>query len=453
MKMLDYLSRQESKTLEFKQDLSSSQTILKTLIAFANSSGGTLVIGVKDRTREVIGVSNDLNEEEKHTNWISDSIAPRLTPDVEIRAWRSVQLLVVHVFPSSLRPHYLKRNGPEYGTYVRVGSTNRRADSALITSLRRSVLAHSYDEEPLPNLNSEAIDFRLASELFKDRRLSMGRKEMLSIGALVRVQGKEVPTVGGLLLFGMDPSHTFPDAWLQCGRFDGDTKADIIDHIEIRKPLPCLVDDGMAFVQKHALRGMVLDGIKRKDRWSVPMDAVREALINSLVHADYSLTGVPLRVSIFNSSIVIENPGFLLPGLTVEDMLSGISRLRNRVLGRVFSELGLVEQWGSGIPRILKTCEKAGLPKPEFREIATGFQVRLKIIPERSVDTDTLNQSAMEFIRSKKNGASTAEIAKYLKISARAVRSRLKELRDRGLVHVVGRNERDPKRRYFTTDR
>ena len=80
---------------------------------------------------------------------------------------------------------------------------------------------------------------------------------MESPGALARVQRRRVPTVGGLLLFGKDPVSTFPDAWLQCGRFAGDTKADIVDHTELRQPLPCLVEAGMDFVRKHAMRGMV----------------------------------------------------------------------------------------------------------------------------------------------------------------------------------------------------
>jgi len=311
------------------------------------------------------------------------------------------------------------------------------------------VLATSFDEEPLPKLSSEALDFRVASELFAERR-AMRPKEMESLGALARVQRRRVPTVGGLLLFGKDPVSTFPDAWLQCGRFAGDTKADIVDHTELRQPLPCLVEAGMDFVRKHAMRGMALDGARRVDRWSVPMDAVREALINALVHADYSLTGVPLRLCIFDTRIVVESPGFLLPGLTVEDMLEGVSRLRNRVLGRVFGELGLIEQWGSGIPRIVATCRKHGLAQPEFKEIATGFQVTLSLVQrDAGAEVSQTDRDVLDFIGSRPDGASTAEIAQHLQVTARAARSRMRALRSRGAVVVVGRGERDPKRRYF----
>ena len=448
MNVSDHLRRPEGKTLEFKRDLSSPLPILKTLTAFANGAGGTLVVGVADKTRSVIGVSDALDQEEKLANLIAEGIEPRLVPDIEICAWRSVQLLVVHVFPSALRPHHLRSAGAQAGTYIRVGSTNRQAGGALIASLRRSVFATSFDEEPLSELSSEAIDFRLASELFAGRR-AMGPKEMESLGALARVQRRRAPTVGGLLLFGKDPVSTFSDAWLQCGRFAGDTKADIVDHTELRQPLPCLVEAGMDFVRKHAMRGMALDGVRRVDRWSVPMDAVREAIINALVHTDYSLTGVPLRLCIFDSRIVVESPGFLLPGLTVEDMLEGVSRLRNRVLGRVFAELGLIEQWGSGIPRIVATCRKQGLAQPQFKEIATGFQVTLPLVPRVSTEASQADRDVLAFIGSRPEGASTAEVAQHLGVSVRAARSRMSALRSRGAVVVVGRSERDPKRRYF----
>ena len=152
MDISNNLRRLEGKTLEFKRDLSSPLPILKTLTAFANGAGGTLIVGVADKTRDVVGVPDALDQEEKLANWIADGIEPKLSADIEICAWRSIQLLVVHVFPSALRPHHLRKMGAEAGTYIRIGSTNRQADAPLIASLQRSVLVTSFDEEPLPKL-------------------------------------------------------------------------------------------------------------------------------------------------------------------------------------------------------------------------------------------------------------------------------------------------------------
>ena len=143
------LSQPEGKTLEFKRDLSSSRPVMKTLIAFANTAGGKLVIGVDDN-KKIFGVDHPLDQEERLCSMIADSIAPRLVPNIELVTIRNKTLLVAEVFPSGQRPHYLKAEGPENGVYVRLGSTNRKADHELIEELRRTAQGISFDELPMP---------------------------------------------------------------------------------------------------------------------------------------------------------------------------------------------------------------------------------------------------------------------------------------------------------------
>ena len=115
------------------------------------------------------GLLDPLKEEERLASLISDRIAPRLIPTIDVIAWRSAQLIVVEVFPSSNRPHYLKNLGPEEGVFVRIGSTNRKADAALRQELRRMASNETFDESPLAEFDSEALDFRAASESFPAR--------------------------------------------------------------------------------------------------------------------------------------------------------------------------------------------------------------------------------------------------------------------------------------------
>ena len=173
-----------------------------------------------------------------------------------------------------------------------------------------------------------------------------------------------MPTVGGILLFGTDRLAHFPDAWIQAGRFAGTDKATIADHLDVKTPLVQAVEDAVAFVQKHAMRGVKIGPVRREERWSVPLVAIREAIVNAVVHADYSQRGAPIRLAIFDDRIEVENPGLLPFGLTLDDLPQGISRLRNRTIGRVFHELGLVEQWGSGVQRMIATCREARSPSP-----------------------------------------------------------------------------------------
>ncbi len=130
----------------------------------------------------------------------------------------------------------------------------------------------------------------------------------------------------------------------------------------------------MLFLKKHAMRSADLSEIRRKDVWSIPLTILREVVINALVHADYSQRGAPTRVAFFDDRIEIENPGILLPGLTIEDMKQGVSRIRNPVIARVFRELNLIEQWGSGVRRIFEEAATQNLPVPEIVEV--GVRVR-----------------------------------------------------------------------------
>jgi len=366
----------ESKTLEFKRDLSSSKPLLKTLVAFANTAGGKLIIGIDD-DRQIFGVEHPLDEEERLCNLIADSISPRLVPNVEFVTVAGKTLLVVEVFLSNLRPHWINAEGADAGVYVRLGSTNRQADRELIAELRRSVEGISFDEMPMPELTVADLDLAAAQSLFGNLRI-LDEQTLLTLKLLTRHQGRLVPTKGAILLFGKERNFHFSDAWVQCGRFFGTEKIDIFDHIEIDQPLPGAVDEVMLFLKKHAYRGADLSDIRRKDVWNIPLEILREVVVNALVHADYSQRGAPIRVVFLDDRIEIENPGILLPGLTIEDMKQGVSKIRNPVIARVFRELRLIEQWGTGVRRIFAEARELGLKEPEILEV--GMRVRF-IVP------------------------------------------------------------------------
>ena len=447
MNLTETLREPEGKTLEFKRDLSSPERFLRTVVAFANTSGGTILVGIEDQSRHIRGVTEPLALEERAVNLISDSIRPRLMPDLEIVSYRNRQLLAVRVYPSSTRPHYIARTGPDAGTYVRVGSTNRRADAQLIAEMQRFAKGESFDERPMPALDSEALDFRVASELFSPVR-KLTRRNIDTLRLLTTHQGRSVPTVGGLLLFGQDRLDHFPDAWIQAGRFSGTDKAAIIDQAEFKMSLIQAIEEAIAFVEKHSLHGAVIGRLRRRERWSLPPAAVREAIVNAVAHADYSQQGAPIRVAIFDDRLEVENPGLLPFGLTLADLPHGISKLRNRVIGRVLHELGLVEQWGSGVPRMLAACRESGLSPPVWNEIGVRLRVTLRTERVGGVDVDPTDRSILDLLE---HGAqrSTREIAGAIGLSPRATRTRLGKLVARGLVREIGTGPRDPRRRYI----
>jgi predicted HTH transcriptional regulator len=152
-------------------------------------------------------------------------------------------------------------------------------------------------------------------------------------------------------------------------------------------------------------------------------------------------------LAIFDDRLEVENPGLLPFGLTVEDLHRGVSKLRNRVIGRVFHTLGLIEQWGSGIQRMSAACHDAGLPSPVLEEIGIRFRVTLSTTRTSTPVLDEKDQAILTALT--ENGMITSDIAKVIGLTPRATRTRLAKLIDRGLVREVGTSPRDPKRRYF----
>jgi len=354
----------ESKTLEYKRDLSSPDRIMRTLVAFANSAGGTLVVGVDD-DHSIVGIIDPLIEENALANMVMNSIYPLLVPEIDIVTIASRQLLVANVYPAGQRPYHVLKDGLPQGVYVRLGSSNVQADQWTIAELRRQSEGTVFDQ--LPNHQDElGLDDDAISHVFPNRDLESVKSVL---GLTTADQGKIVPTNGGVLLFGKDRERLFPNAWVYCGRFRGPKGLDLTDTLELYAPLLDIPDLVEEFLKKHAFRGADLREWKRKDDWSVPLDILREAVTNALVHSDYSQQGGPIRVAFYDDRIYVESLGGLLPGMTVETMRNGMSRIRNQVIARVFREAHMIEQWGYGVQRMFTRAAELSLPEPQYVEL------------------------------------------------------------------------------------
>ena len=201
-------------------------------------------------------------------------------------------------------------------------------------------------------------------------------------------------------------------------------------------------------MEKHAHHGAEIGPVRRKERWSVPPVAIREAVINAVAHADYAQRGAPIRIAIFDDRIEIENPGLLPFGLTVEDLTLGVSKLRNRVIGRVFHAVGLIEQWGSGVQRMVAACRETGLAPPRFEEVAIRFRVTIFTKRTGVPSLEATDEAIMDAL-SNADGRATSQIADAIGLTPRATRKRLARLVEHGLVREIGTGPQDPRRRYF----
>ena len=337
---------------------------------------------------------------------------------------------------------------------MRVGSTSRRASPELVRELSRYARGRPFDEEPYPGARSEEIDFRAASDSFRgvhDLRAS----DLKTLRITTSYQGSIVPTVGGLLLFGRNRLEHFPDAWVRVGLFAGIDRATILDSKDILNYLPAAVEEAIIQVTRMTATSLEVRDARHVRRPAYPPAAVREAVINAIVHADYAERGRPITISLFSDRIEVENPGLLPFGLTLEDVRAGTSKLRNRVIGRVFKDLQLIEQWGSGIQRMTNACRDAGLADPALEERAAGFRVTIHSALATPPRVDEVEAALLDALlsRTDEGGSTTAELAKVTGLSDRSTRTRLHKLADRGLVVRLARSPNDPLARWLLTAR
>lgn len=447
MMIEEILKHQEGKNLEFKENAKSLEKILNTVVAFSNTAGGRIVIGVEDKTLKIIGVDDAHRLEESISTAISDAIAPQIVPNIEILNWRDTNILLIEIFPGSQRPYYIKSKGDQRSTFVRIGSTNRLADSFMIESLRRTRLPTTFDEEVIAHSSLSDLDVSLVRDTFSHIK-KINKKNLLTLGIASQDKGKEKATYGGMVLFGRNKERFLPDAWIQAGRFKGTDKVHILDSQQIVVPFVKAVDEVMNFIRKHLNVALVIGHIQHTEEWSIPQVAIRETVMNAILHCDYSLAGTPIRVAIFDDRLEVENPGILPFGMTFEHFHMGVSKVRNRVIARVFQEIKFIERWGSGVGRIKESCHNAGLRPPLFEEI--GYHFRVTLFREKTYDVPAtgVEQNIIEIL-SHKNGLSTQEIASAMDLSARQVRKYLINLIEKGKIIEIKRNLNDPNKKYF----
>jgi ATP-dependent DNA helicase RecG len=374
----------EGKTLEFKRDLSSLPPILKTLVAFANSAGGALVIGIGD-DRATVGIANALREEERLASSIADGIRPAMTPEIDLVSHDGKTLLIARV-PHWRGPFYVRSEGPQDGVYVRLGSTNRRAGPELLAELQRSLAGHSFDQMPCADLSADDLDPERIRRYFAAIGRQVSQEHLESLGVLVAQAGRLAPSHGGLILFGRDAprQRLFPEARLSCARFRGVERVDFLDRLDIEGTVLEALEEAPKFIRRNTRLASRIVTMRRQDIPEYPEIALREVLVNAVAHADYSLTGMRIRVAIYADRLEVENPGMLPFGMTLDDLKAGVSRIRNRVIVRVLRELGLVEEWGTGYRRVTLDCEAGGYPPPMWQELGVALRVVFQPHPDAS---------------------------------------------------------------------
>ena len=441
MKIQEILKQPEGKTLEFKKELPKNrQNLLKTVVAFANGAGGRIYIGVNgDRT--VTGIKEEpFDLEEKLSSIIYDSISPIPNVFFQTVAFENKVIFIVRILPGANKPYYLKKLGPEDGIFVRIGSTNRKADFQVSAELRRQARNISLDQEIDPSFDCDILDRRLLEKFIELRGLKTKPTldYFIKIKAAQRYDHTCHPAIGGILLFCSTLPDEYSYARFRVSRFKAENRADLINSTTISDGLLVMPEKIMDFVQLYMEKKIEISALRRKEDYDIPLPAIREGILNAICHRDYSITGSDNKLDIFSDRIEITSPGTLPLGITLQDLGDGISEVRNRLIVKIFREAGYVEQLGTGIMRIKEACRTNALPEPKFEETGNFFKItifrsRLALLPDLEDVYGLIRQETP---------LSSREIAEKLNIHQNTVLKRLRQLEEKGLIYKQGSGPR-----------
>ena len=453
MAISDYMNG-ESKSLEFKVALpSKAENYVKTVVAFANGNGGKIVVGIDDKTKKIVGVDDEkvFQIMDAVANTVSDMVEPQIVPNIMLETVNGKSLVVIEIEAGENRPYYIKAEGRDRGTYIRVGATSRPADSMQIKELeiegknlswdKLRCVGCSVDDATVEKLCADINRYR--EKLAHGNEGKVGIKQLMSWDVLLADEKSPVATNAFALLTG----EKFDYAKVQCARFKGKDRSVFIDRKEYTGPLYEQVENAYRFVLNYIEMNTEIKGLVREDKYEVPVSAVREMIINAVCHRNY-MNDSAIQVSVFDDRIEVTSPGTICRGLTLKDALEGYSKTRNKVIAKVFHHMGLIEEWGTGLGRILRQAESYHLKVPEFTEMDTAFRVNLYRTPaSKSSEKGSVKSSEKGSVKSSEKiidairqnpSVTIEELAKITQTTTRSVEKNLKKLKDQNRIARIG---------------
>ena len=422
----------ESIHLELKKEY--VKDILKTVIAFANTSGGKIYIGIDDDGK-VLGVQKLDTDILKLSNSIRDSIKPDITlfTSILVEKIDSNDVIVVDVQKGASSPYYLTDKGIRpSGVYVRQGASSVPATDAAILKMIRDTDGDNFEE--LRSLNQN-LDFDFLKKEFEDANIKLEHTQMRTFNI---IDEDGLYTNLGLLLSEQCP-HT-----IKAAVFEGSTKEIFKDRFEFSGSLLKQMKDVYSFLNRYNRTNSEITGLKRTDTREYPEIALREALLNSIVHKEYSYSSSTL-ISVFDDKIEIVTIGGLTKGLSEDDIMLGVSILRNRNLANIFYRLKLIEAYGTGIPKIIESYNEYNV-KPKIEISSNAFKITLpNTLKEKSISKLEKNLSDKEYLivnMLKENEyIKRTDIEKNLSISSSMAIKLLRNMVDNSIIEKLGKGK------------
>lgn len=411
------------------------QTFAKRLVAFANTKGGTLYIGVEDNGT-VVGVNSADRVTLQINNMVRDSIKPDITMFVhyETQVIDDKQIIAVTVQEGTDRPYYLGSKGLKpSGVYVRNGTST---DPASDTAIRKMIKETDGDSFETMRSLEQNLSFQAAEAQFAKRKVPYDATKMQTLGM---VSSDGIYSNVALLL-----SEQCPNT-IKAATFAGVDQNVFQDRREFTGSLFQQMEDLYAYLDLHNQTKATFEGLYRTDTRDYPEDALRETLMNSLVHRDYSFSASTL-VSIYDDRIEFVSVGGLPTGITLDDIMLGLSVCRNPKLAAIFYRLQLIEAYGTGIPKIMKAYAGTGLePKIEVTNNASKITLpnRNAVKATDSVPNERKSNEEKILDLIAQNGyVVRSDVDQLLDVSQTTASRILKRMVTDGLIYQDGRGRK-----------
>lgn len=432
----------ESKILEFKERLDEYSRLLETVTAFANTQGGTIIIGIRDSDRLIVGL--DRKEIERYSQEIpqviADAISPQIAVDLYEQHLEGKTCVTIRVFPGPQKPYFIKKLGHPSGVFLRFGAHNRRADAYAIEQFNQERSGMRFEQQPCFSISYENLSKELLGAVFA----SFDQSILIGAGyGSTDVSGRTIPNVAGTLLFYPEHQRIIPESIIVVSVYAGTDKKQLIKKEDFSGGIIPMLEHSFAYISTLLGTQYERDGlIKQPVNFEMPLDAIREALVNAVAHRAYDYEA-PIRITLFSDRIEFLNPGTFYAPINPENLKEGLSRYRNPLIADALRKKGYMEKQGIGINLIISSCLEEGLPEPQFVELE--HHVKLVMFrksssnPSPQHDQDPKDFTAMRGYFTAQELFSSMDLAQYLGKSQAMAKKILKELQNKGMVEKVGK--------------
>ncbi len=456
----------EFQTVEVKRSKTqATEKLFDTLSSFSNQDeGGVIIFGLYESENFAVTGVDNVQELQKSVMNQCEQMEPPVRAVFTVAEIDGKSVVSAEIPPIDIteRPCFYKGKGRLKGSYVRVGESDQHMSEYEVYSFEAYRKKYqddirTVDRAAVTSLNADKLnDYLKRLKTDKLNLSSLDDSQILELMSMIR---EDKPTLAAEFLFGLYPQAFFPQLGIIAVSVPGTEIGDIdidgsrfIDNRRIEGTIPEMVDAALQFVRKNTRKKTIVDPDtgKRKDKTDYPVNSVREALLNALVHRDYSIhtEGMPVQLSIFTDRLEITNPGGLYGRLTLDTLGKVQPDTRNPVLATALEVLDMTENRYSGIPTIRRELKEHGLPDPEFRNERGEFTVCFRLAEEKNAQNGDID--IVEFCKTPRT---RKEIAEYLGLSSvtYAINRHVKPLVDNGQIKLsIPDSPSSPNQRYYS---